>query len=59
VASDINKEALKVRESSIKRDVCNNKDTRNLLNYVDIWYYYTDKNGADVYLIAIQKSQCR
>lgn len=59
VASDINRDALKARESSIRRDICNNKSTRELLNYVDIWYYYTDKNGADLYLIAIQKSQCK
>jgi hypothetical protein len=56
--SDKAKEIMKSGDAQTKKKVCSNKEVKNLLDYVDVFYYYVDKNGSDVHGILNKKSQC-
>ncbi len=56
--SDKAKEIMKSSDAQTKKKVCLNKEVNGLLDYVDVLYYYVDKNGSEVHGILNKKSQC-
>jgi V8-like Glu-specific endopeptidase len=58
VLSDINVDAIEATKKSQITSLCSGKDTRLLIDSVDVWYYYVDSRGADVHLIQHTKMDC-
>lgn len=56
--SDKAKEIMKSSDAQKRKEVCSNKEVNSLLEYVDVFYYYVDKNGSDIHGILNKKSQC-
>jgi hypothetical protein len=58
VLSDINVDAIEATKKSQISALCSGKDTRLLIDSLDIWYYYIDIRGQDVHLIQHTKMDC-
>lgn len=58
ISSDDVKETMISTEPEQRKQLCSNKKVRGLLDYVDVLYYYVDKNGDELHLTLHKKSQC-